>query len=245
MKQRLQKLLSAQGFCSRRTAETWIAKGRVKVNGMVAQLGDSADLDTDTVTVDDVPLVAEAPGSRYIMLNKPRGYLCTMVDARGRKTVIDLLDGVSERVFPVGRLDRNSEGMLLLTNDGDFAFRLTHPSHEVDKQYLLTLSAPPCTEENAPHIRLSEPMQIDGQTLLPARCQFVSKQQDRYQLRITIREGKNRQIRKMCEHLGYTVLRLKRLSVGSLRLGGLLTGQWRDLTAKEVEELRNTSPQNG
>lgn len=237
MKERLQKILSAAGICSRRAAEEYITAGRVKVNGITANLGDSADLETDEITVDGQAL-RRRPRPVYIMLNKPRGYVTTLSDEAGRKTITDLLKDVPQRVFPVGRLDMHSEGLLLLTNDGELAHHLTHPSHEVYKEYLVKLSP---DEEGlpSPEIPLSKPIELEGEKLLPAKCRLLNEIPGGYIMTIAIRQGKNRQIRRMCAKVGYTVNSLKRVSEGNVKLGDLPSGKWRFLTKNEVEYLKS------
>ena len=237
MKERLQKILSGSGICSRRAAETYIMSGRVKVNGITAGLGDSADLEQDEILVDGRPLRKNGPRPVYIMLNKPRGYVTTLSDEAGRKTVADLLEDVPERVYPVGRLDMHSEGLLILTNDGDLAHHLTHPSHEVYKEYLVKLSP---DEDNlpSPEKPLSGVIELDGEKLLPAKCRLLAKTESGYIMTIAIRQGKNRQIRRMCAKCGYTVNSLKRVSEGDVKLGELPSGRWRYLTEKEISYLK-------
>ncbi len=238
MKERLQKILSGAGICSRRASETYITAGRVKVNGVTANLGDSADLEQDEILVDGRPLRKTAPRATYIMLNKPRGYVTTLSDEAGRKTVADLLEGVRERVYPVGRLDMHSEGLLILTNDGDLAHHLTHPSHEVYKEYLVKLSP---DEEGlpSPEKSLSGVIELDGERLLPAKCRLLSTIENGYIMTIAIRQGKNRQIRRMCAKCSYTVNSLKRVSEGEVKLGDLPSGRWRYLTEQEVRYLKS------
>lgn len=237
MKKRLQKLLSEAGVCSRRSAEEYIKSGRVKVNGATAKLGDGADPELDEITLGGAPL-RPAPQLIYIMLNKPRGYVTTLSDEAGRRTVADLIRDVPQRVYPVGRLDMHSEGLLLLTNDGQLAHRLMHPSHEVYKQYLVKLSSDepglPSPEE-----ALSRPIELDGQRLLPARCRLLAKTENGYVMTIAIRQGKNRQIRRMCAKCGYTVNSLKRVAEGNVKLADLPTGTWRYLRPEEIEYLRS------
>lgn len=237
MKERLQKILSGAGICSRRAAESYITAGRVKVNGITANLGDSADLEADEILVDGRPLRKNGPRPVYIMLNKPRGYVTTLSDEAGRKTVADLLSDVPERVYPVGRLDMHSEGLLILTNDGDLAHHLTHPSHEVYKEYLVKLSP---DEEGlpSPEKPLSGVIELDGEKLLPAKCRLLAKTESGYIMTIAIRQGKNRQIRRMCAKCGYTVNSLKRVSEGDVKLGELPSGRWRYLTEKEISYLK-------
>lgn len=237
MKERLQKILSGAGICSRRAAESYITAGRVKVNGITANLGDSADLEADEILVDGRPLRKNGPRPVYIMLNKPRGYVTTLSDEAGRKTVADLLSDVPERVYPVGRLDMHSEGLLILTNDGDLAHHLTHPSHEVYKEYLVKLS-PDEDGLPSPEKPLSGIIELDGEKLLPAKCRLLAKTESGYIMTIAIRQGKNRQIRRMCAKCGYTVNSLKRVSEGDVKLGELPSGRWRYLTEKEISYLK-------
>lgn len=237
MKKRLQKLLSEAGVCSRRSAEEYIKSGRVKVNGIPAALGDGADPELDEITLDGAPL-RPAPQLIYIMLNKPRGYVTTLSDEAGRRTVADLIRDVPQWVYPVGRLDMHSEGLLLLTNDGQLAHHLMHPSHEVYKQYLVKLS-PDEPGLPSPEEALSRPIELDGQRLLPARCRLLAKTENGYVMTIAIRQGKNRQIRRMCAKCGYTVNSLKRVAEGNVKLADLPTGTWRYLRPEEIEYLRS------
>ena len=238
MKERLQKILSAAGICSRRAAESYITEGRVKVNGITANLGESADPEVDEILVDGRPLGQKSPRMTYIMLNKPRGYVTTLSDEAGRKTVADLIADVPERVYPVGRLDMHSEGLLLLTNDGQLAHSLMHPSHEVYKEYLVKLSP---DEEGlpTPEKPLSGVIELDGERLLPAKCRLLAQAENGYIMTIAIRQGKNRQIRRMCAKCGYTVNSLKRVSEGDVKLGDLPSGRWRYLTEAEVRYLKS------
>lgn len=229
MEERLQKLLSAAGVCSRRQAEEYLSAGRVTVNGQVAGLGDKADPSRDTVALDGVPLRRpDAP--TYLMLHKPRGYVTTLSDDRGRPTVADLVVDCPARVWPVGRLDWDSEGLLLLTNDGELTNRLTHPRHQVEKEYLVTVRG----DVDAALPVLQGPMELDGTALAPALVRPLPPGR----LSIVIHEGKNRQVRRMCAAAGLEVLRLKRVREGSLTLGQLPRGAWRYLTATEVEALK-------
>lgn len=238
MKERLQKILSAAGICSRRAAETYIKEGRVKVNGITANLGDSADLEQDEIVVNGRTISKKARRMVYIMLNKPRGYVTTLSDEADRKTVADLIQDVPERVYPVGRLDMHSEGLLLLTNDGQLAHSLMHPSHEVYKEYLVKLTP---DEEGlpSPEKPLSGVIELDGERLLPAKCRLLTKTENGYIMTIAIRQGKNRQIRRMCAKCGYTVNSLKRVSEGDVKLGELPSGRWRYLTEAEVRYLKS------
>lgn len=236
MEERLQKILSRCGLCSRRTAEEWIGQGRVTVNGRRALLGQSADLDRDAVEVDGKPV--EPPDHLYLMLNKPRGYVTTARDEKGRRTVLDLLEDVPGRVYPVGRLDMDSEGLLLLTNDGALTQQLTHPSHHVGKEYLLRLKTP----AEDPAAGLCRPMVLDGRPLAPVRARLVGQKGEESLVLLTIYEGRNRQIRRMCQLQGYQLRRLRRVAVGRLRLDKLPPGQWRYLTPSEVAYLRSLGP---
>ena len=238
MKERLQKILSAAGICSRRAAETYIKEGRVKVIGITANLGDSADLEQDEIVVNGRTIGKKARRMVYIMLNKPRGYVTTLSDEADRKTVADLIQDVPERVYPVGRLDMHSEGLLLLTNDGQLAHSLMHPSHEVYKEYLVKLTP---DEEGlpSPEKPLSGVIELDGERLLPAKCRLLTKTENGYIMTFAIRQGKNRQIRRMCAKCGYTVNSLKRVSEGDVKLGELPSGRWRYLTEAEVRYLKS------
>lgn len=238
MKERLQKILSEAGVCSRRTAEVYIAAGRVTVNGAVASLGQSADWDRDRIAVDGCVLGRPAE-HLYLMLNKPRGYITTLSDERGRAIVTDLLHGVERRVFPVGRLDRNTEGLLILTDDGALAQRLTHPSHEVYKQYLLVIRAPEGGFSEPPEQQLARPIMLDGRPVVPARCRLLSQNAEKARLSVSIREGRNRHIRRLCEACGYTVISLKRVAVGDVKLGDLPLGKYRALTPGEIRYLKS------
>ena len=237
MEERLQKLISACGLASRRTAEEWIAAGRVTVNGEKAHLGDRADLDRDQVAVDGRPL-RPGGGRTYLMLNKPRGYVTTLSDEKGRKTVADLVEGCGARVWPVGRLDLDSEGLLLLTDDGELTHRLLHPSHGVEKEYLVWVTG---DVKRALPI-LSAPMELDGELLAPARVRRGKTTGGVSQLSVVICQGKNRQVRRMCAQAGLNVLRLKRIREGELMLDRTLSpGQWRELTGQEILMLRGES----
>lgn len=230
MEERLQKLISSCGLASRRAAEEWIVAGRVTVNGETAHLGDRADLDRDRVMVDGRPL---RPGldRTYLMLHKPRGYVTTLSDEKGRRTVADLVAGCPARVWPVGRLDLDSEGLLLLTDDGALTQRLLHPSHQVEKEYLVWVAG---NLDRALPI-LSAPMELDGDLLAPAKVRRGRTTGGVSQLSVTIHQGKNRQVRRMCAQAGLSVLRLKRIREGGLSLDrNLRPGQWRPLTDQEL-----------
>lgn len=232
----MQKIIADAGVCSRRKAEELIQNGKVKVNGHPVKLGDKADPNNDIITVDGERLyISRKKSFRYIMLNKPRGYVTSMSDELDRRVVTDLLEGVGERVYPIGRLDRNSEGLLLFTNDGNFANDVMHPSRHISKTYRVTVR-PDINDEQL--VLLSEGVEIDGRKTAPATVIVLEKQQGRVVLQMTIHEGRNRQIRKMCEAVGLEVARLKRTSVGPVKLGMLQPGEWRDLKPDELRAIR-------
>ena len=232
MKERLQKIIAAAGICSRRAAEDLLRQGRVQVNGQIAALGDRADPEADAVTLDGQPLSRE-PERVYLMLNKPRGYVTTLSDERGRRTAAELVSGCGARVYPVGRLDRDSEGLLLFTNDGDFAHRLLHPSHQVDKVYLVTVRG----DIRGAAERLMAITELDGEPIAPAQARELSRREGQALLRVTIHQGKNRQIRRMCAGLGLHVEKLQRVEEDGLRLDDLPIGKWRYLTAQEIQRI--------
>lgn len=233
MEERLQKLISAAGLCSRRKAEEWLAAGRVTVNGATASVGDKADPERDVVEVDGAVLTRPSAHT-YLMLHKPRGYVTTLSDEQGRKNVAQLVAGCPARVWPVGRLDMDSEGLLLLTDDGDLTNTLTHPRHEVEKEYQVWVTG--CTPAGLE--KLARPMTLDGQPLRPAGVKELRREGERTVLSVVIHEGKNRQVRRMCAACGMTVRRLKRVREGRLPLDrSLRPGQWRPLTAAELDKL--------
>lgn len=234
--ERIQKVLAEQGLCSRRAAEQIIREGRVKVNGHPVTLGDKMDPHQDILSVDGQRIYIQRKREfYYYMLNKPRGFVTTTSDELGRKTVMDLMEGVPARVFPVGRLDRDSEGLLLLTNDGDLVNGLTHPRHEVEKHYEVRVRG---NMDNIP--RLSEPMELDGYAIRPAGVTVLERGEDSAKIRITIHEGRNRQIRRMCEKAGLEVRRLKRVAIGNMPLDPKLkSGAWRELTQDELAYLQD------
>ena len=232
MQERIQKILARYGVASRRRAEQMICEGRVQVNGRTCEIGESADPEKDLVTVDGTALSA-LPRPVYIMLYKPRGFVTTAEDDRGRKTVLDLVD-CGERIYPVGRLDMDSEGLLLLTNDGELTNRLIHPAHEVTKTYLVWLKNADSEKIRA----MGWPMEIDGYRIRPAQIKILQREMNEIQIEIEIHEGRNRQIRKMAQQCGMEVTRLKRIGEGPVQLGSLRTGSWRYLTDQEISSLK-------
>lgn len=233
MTERLQKIIASRGVSSRRKAEEWIAAGRVTCNGAVAKLGDSADPDIDEILLDGRPLPS-ADKYVYIVLNKPRGYVTTLSDEKGRPNAAQLVSDCGVRVYPIGRLDMDSEGLLLFTNDGEFANMLMHPKHEVEKNYDVWVTGYyPGVEE-----QLRKPITLDGYTIRPPKVQVLSAEGDRARLRVTIHEGRNRQIRRMCQAVQMQVTRLRRISEGPLVLGDLKLGCWRYLTEREIAALK-------
>ena len=231
---RLHKYLSGEGVMSRRAAEEEIAAGRVFVNGEPAVIGQKIDPDRDVVTYKG-GVIGGGVRKIYIMLNKPVGYVTTMSDERGRHTVAELVEDVGERVYPIGRLDMESEGLLLLTNDGELANRLTHPKYHKPKVYHVKIAGEITPDEAA---ALARPFDIDGYITKPANISVLSRTQNETVLKMELFEGRNRQIRKMCEQLGLKIRVLKRISVGDVHLGNLAPGKWRHLTRAQVESLR-------
>jgi 23S rRNA pseudouridine2605 synthase len=229
---KLQKYLSSCSVASRRKSEELISAGKVKVNGKVASLGDRVTPELDNVRVDGKKIEFKQHGKYYIMLNKPRGYVTTMSDEKGRKCVVDLVKDIPERVYPAGRLDKDSEGLLIMTNDGDFANKLIHPSKNIWKTYRVTVR-PNLTEDQL--TALCTGIEIDGKPTEPARVNVLVHERGRVVMEISIKEGRNRQIRKMCESVGLEIARLKRVSIGTLKLGMLSPGKWRDLTQEEIK----------
>lgn len=232
MRQRLQKILSDRAIASRRKAEDIIRNGCVSVNGQVATLGDTADSELDIILVHGIPLPAPADYI-YLMLNKPRGYVTTLSDEKGRPNVSQLVVDCGQRVYPIGRLDMDSEGLLLFTNDGAFANEIMHPRHEVQKTYCVQVSS---FSMDAFH-RLYAPIKLDGYVIKSPELRLVSAEADHGTFEITIHEGRNRQIRRMCEIAGMKVTRLKRIREGALELGNLPSGRWRYLTKGELEKI--------
>ena len=235
---RLQKFLSDAGLMSRRAAEEEIKNGKVSVNGHVAELGMKVDPKNDVVSYKGKRVKYERREYTYIMMNKPRGYLSSTSDNRGRKCVTDLLDGVDARVYPVGRLDLISEGMLLLTDDGDLKNKLTHPSHSLPKVYRVKVGGEVSAEQLE---KLTSPMIIDDYEIKPVTVTVGEKNESGTVLKMTLKEGRNRQIRKMCEQVGLRVKRLSRISIGNLKLNNLPVGNWRFLEDDEVEYLKKAT----
>jgi 23S rRNA pseudouridine2605 synthase len=233
-KERLQKLISAAGLASRRQAEQWIAEGRVTVDGRVASLGEGADPRVERVEVDGKPLVFEEE-KYYLLLNKPVGYVTTRRDPQGRPVVTDLVKNIPARLYPVGRLDLTTEGLLLLTNDGALAHCLAHPRHQVDKTYLARVRGALSEAERG---RLEKGVSLEDGPTAPARVENVRIAGNHTWFEITIREGRNRQVRRMCEAVGHSVSRLKRIRIGFLELGDLPPGKFRHLTPAEVGRLK-------
>lgn len=233
MKERLQKILSARGIASRRKAEEMIQAGLVTVNGTLAQLGDAADPETDEILVNGKPLPKQE-SYIYILLNKPRGYVTTLSDEKGRPNAAQLVADCGTRVYPVGRLDMDSEGLLLFTNDGDFANRLMHPKQEVKKTYETWVTG----YRPGSEIQLGKPITLDGYTIRPPKVKLLRSDGQKAKLLVTIHEGRNRQVRRMCEAAGMHCTRLRRIKEGSLSLGELPLGKWRYLTAEEVAALK-------
>lgn len=233
MEERLQKLIAAAGVCSRRSAEALITAGRVQVNGAAAALGAKADPSCDVITVDGKEL-PRREAMVYLLLNKPRGYVTTLSDEQGRPTVADLVRDAGARVFPVGRLDIQSEGLLLMTNDGDLMQHLIHPKFEISKTYWLKVGGD--VRNAAEHLARVE--SLEGERIRPAKTELLRQTGQTAELLVTIHEGKNRQIRRMCEACGLTVLRLRRVREHTLELGDLESGKWRYLTEEELRALR-------
>lgn len=232
MKERLQKIISAHGVASRRAAEEMIREGRVSINGEVASLGASADPETDEILLDGKPLPVQQ-GSVYILLNKPRGYVTTLSDEKNRPTVAELVADCGTRVYPVGRLDYDSEGLLILTNDGEFANRLMHPRHEVKKAYEVWVKG----YHAAAVALLSRPITLDDRPIRKPEVSLLWADGDKAKLLVTIHEGRNRQVRRMCQQAQMSVTRLRRVAEGKLQLGNLPKGKWRYLTEEEIAGL--------
>lgn len=230
--ERIQKILSQRGIASRRQAEQMIRDGRVSCNGALCYLGQTADPDRDTILVDGKPLPSTCE-SIYIMLNKPKGYVTTLSDEKGRKNAAMLVADCAQRVYPVGRLDMDSEGLLIFTNDGELANRLMHPRHQVEKTYHVEVRG--YTESNLQQVK--KPIWLDGYQIAPPEVVLISVEGERAVMHITIHEGRNRQVRRMCARAGMQVKRLVRIREGYLQLGDLPSGKWRYLTETEIREL--------
>ncbi len=233
---RIQKIIADSGYCSRRKAEELISAGIVTVNGRSCSLGDKADPRNDLIRVGEDIIPAERAEKRYIILNKPRGYVTSMADEKGRKIASDLLTDVQERVYPVGRLDRNSEGLLIFTNDGEFANDIMHPSRHVAKTYRVTIDGR-VKEEQLSQLMAGVEIEENVWTL-PCTVEVLTEEPERTVLRFVIKEGRNRQIRRMCEAVGLQVGRLRRTAIGGVKLGMLKPGEYRDLTKEELKRLR-------
>ena len=234
---RLQKFFTDCGVLSRRAAEEEIKAGRVKINGTVASLGDKVDPETDVVEYKGKRLEGRKSEKYvYILLNKPCGIVTSAKDEKGRPCVTDIVK-CGTRVYPVGRLDLNSQGLILMTNDGELTNKLTHPRHEIPKIYEVSVVGKVTTEQLT---FLNSSMTVDGYILLPVKTEFVSKNDKYTTLRMTLYEGRNRQIRKMCEQVGLKVAKLERVAIGSITLGNLAPGKWRYLTENEINMLKNT-----
>ena len=233
-KQRLQKLIAQAGLSSRRQAETWIDQGRVTLNGVVAQLGDKADLAVDTVCVNGAKL-AGAQEKQYLLLNKPMGYVTTLSDPKGRPTIEHFLQGIPQRLFPVGRLDLNTEGLLLLTNDGELMQLMLHPRHKIPKTYLVKISGKLTSEAQS---QLEAGVMLDDGMTVPAKIEQVRYSQKNTWFEMTITEGRNRQVRRMCNVVGFSVSALKRVRMANLFLGNLESGKTRPLNVSELAKLK-------
>ncbi len=239
--ERLQKYIARCGAASRRAAEELILSGRVKVNKtIVTELGTKVDVDNDKVFLDGKELLPEKK-LYYVMLNKPKGFVATANDEKGRKKVTDLVSDVEARLYPVGRLDCNSEGLLFMTNDGDFAYKMTHPKSNIQKKYQVVVSGTPDISDIK---KLRSGVDIGGYVTAPAKAELIKCEERTAQVNITISEGKNRQIRKMCEAVGFPVLRLKRVNIGGVALGNLPLGKWRHLTPSELQKLMGGNNDN-
>lgn len=234
MTERLQKIIAARGVASRRRAEELIQQGKVLCNGRTAQLGERADPETDEIIVDGRPL-PPLQNNVYLLLNKPKGYVTTLSDERGRPNAAQLVADCGQRVYPVGRLDMDSEGLLLFTNDGAFANQMMHPRHEIRKSYDVWVS----NYHVGAELDLLRPITLDGYTIRTPEVSLYGFQGDKALLRVVIHEGRNRQVRRMCQAAGMRVTKLRRVAEGSLELGDLPLGKWRYLTNEEVQRLKN------
>lgn len=242
MQERLQKILSRAGVASRRHAEELIASGRVSVNGRtVSEQGTKADPDNDDIRVDGKPVVIPST-HRYLLLNKPPGYITTLNDPQGRPLVTDLLKGITQRLFPVGRLDYNTEGLLILTSDGEWANRLAHPRHGVEKEYHVRVRGAVTSRQLQ---TLAEGVQLDDGITSPATVGLLRESGNSSWISVAIHEGRYRQVRRMCEAVGLTVVRLRRVRYGSVSLGTLKPGEWRDLSPDEIRSLAGGTARDG
>jgi pseudouridine synthase len=235
---RIQKYLSSQGIISRRGAEQAVTRGRVEINGKKAATGQKVIPEIDEITLDGVIIAQKTEDKKiYVMLNKPAGVVTTMSDEKKRICVTDILDktAIKERIYPVGRLDMYSEGLLLLTNDGETANKLAHPKNEIGKTYVVSIKGEP--NQNLIK-KFSEPLLIGGKKTSPAKTEVIKQKNGVTKLKVEISEGKNRQIRRICDNLGLVVLKLKRVCVGKLHLGGLAPGRWRYLSRSEINYLK-------
>ena len=233
-KVRIQKMLSEYGVTSRRKAEKMVIDGLVTINDIKSKIGDKVDIGKDKIKISGHS-ITKTKKNYYIMLNKPRGYISTTSDEIGRKCVIDLVSDISARVYPIGRLDKDSEGLLLMTNDGNFANSVIHPSNHIEKKYRVT-THPDITEDQL--TKLSIGVEIEGKKAVAHKIDVISSSKGRSVLEITLKEGRNRQIRKMCEAVGLEVARLKRISIGQVKLGMLKVGHYRELTEDEIKKLK-------
>lgn len=232
MNERIQKILASRGIGSRRACEDMMQQGRVTCNGRICSVGDRADPEIDLIMLDGKKLPSK-PAHLYIMLNKPRGFVTTLSDEKGRKNVSELVSDCGQRVYPVGRLDMDSEGLLILTNDGDFANRLMHPRHEIDKKYYVIVDG----FSQAGLERLRQPIMLDGYMIRTPEVELLNSNGSTAELFVTIHEGRNRQVRRMCLAAGMRVVRLRRISEGNVMLGKLPVGKWRNLTEKEIQSF--------
>lgn len=237
MRERLQKILSSRGVASRRQAESIIADGRITCNGVICKVGDSADDETDDILMDGKPLPSKSENV-YIMLHKPKGYVTTLSDELGRKNAAQLVADCGKRVYPVGRLDMDSEGLLLFTNDGAFANAMMHPKHEINKTYEVTVKDYARDKLE----KLSRPIKLDGYLICTPQVDLLDSNDKVAKLKIVIHEGRNRQVRRMCAIAGMQVKKLVRVSEGELELGNLPCGKWRYLTEQETNQLRKSLP---
>lgn len=233
MTERIQKIIAASGVTSRRKAEELIVAGRVTCNGVITRLGDCADPERDAILLDGKPLPSGGDHV-YILLNKPQGYVTTLSDEKGRPNAAQLVADCGKRVYPVGRLDMDSEGLLLFTNDGEFANQLMHPKHEVTKTYDVWVTG---YQQGADEL-LRRPVELDGYRIRPPQVQLLAENGQQARFRVSIHEGRNRQVRRMCQAAGMTVTRLRRIAEGDLKLGSLPLGAWRYLSAEEIEKLK-------